>query len=206
VINMKSTHWKLWLLAIGVQLATGLAAHAQAQRPEDMIKSTSDEVLGVIRQTNDRQKLEQLAQEKVVPHFDFQRMTQMAVGRAWRQASPDQQRQLQEQFRQLLVRTYTNALAAGSHGNARITLKPSRGAAQGPETVVRTEAVEPGRAPIAIDYSMEQKPDGWKVYDVAVDSVSLVTNYRSQFDSIVGKSGIDGLIHDLSEKNKSSTK
>lgn len=203
---MKCAHWKFWLLVIFAQFAAALAAYAQAQSPDDLIKSTSDEVLNVIRQTSDRQKLEQLAQEKVVPHFDFQRMTQLAVGRSWRQATPDQQKQLQDEFRQLLVRTYTNALAAGSHGNAKIRLKPSHGSAQGPETVVRTEAVEPGRAPIAIDYSMEQKPDGWKVYDVAVDSVSLVTNYRSQFDSIVGKSGIDGLIHDLSEKNKSGTK
>jgi phospholipid transport system substrate-binding protein len=203
---MRYPNWRAWLALAAAQLALSLAAYGQAQSPDDLVKSTSDEMLGAIRQTNDRQKLQQLAQEKVVPHFDFDRMTQLAVGRAWRQATPDQQRQLQEQFRELLIRTYTNALAAGTHGNAKIRLKPSQGAASGSETVVRTEAVEPGRAPIAIDYSMEKKPDGWKVYDVAVDSVSLVTNYRGQFDSTVGQSGIDGLIRSLSEKNKSQGK
>lgn len=177
------------------------ASQSASESPDALVKSTSDEVLGVIRQTNDRKKLQQLAEEKVVPHFDFQRMTQLAVGQAWRQATPDQQKQLQDQFRQLLVRTYTNALAAGSHGNAKIQMKPSHGN-QGSEAVVHTQAIEPGRAPIAIDYAMEKKPDGWKVYDVTVDSVSLVTNYRSQFSSLVGQSGIDGLIRNLSQKNQ----
>jgi phospholipid transport system substrate-binding protein len=198
-------NWRIWLAAVAVQCVVSLAAYGQAQSPDDLVKSTSDEVLSAIRQTPDRQKLQQLAQEKVVPHFDFDRMTQLAVGRAWRQATPDQQRQLQEQFRELLVRTYTNALAAGTHGNAKIRFKPSRGAT-GSEAVVRTEAVEPGRAPIAIDYSMEKKSDGWKVYDVSVDSVSLVTNYRGQFESTVAQSGVDGLIRSLSEKNKSQSK
>ncbi|HEX8962551.1 MAG TPA: ABC transporter substrate-binding protein [Rhodocyclaceae bacterium] len=199
---MKTTRWTLWLAAFVAQLAISLTALGQAQNPEDLVKSTSDEVLGVIRQTHDRQKLQQLAQEKVVPHFDFERMTQLAMGRAWRQATPDQQHQLEEQFRELLVRTYTNAMAAGTHGNAKIRFKPSHGAANAQETVVRTEAIEPGRAPVAIDYAMEKKPDGWKVYDVMVDSVSLVTNYRGQFESTVSQSGIDGLIHSLSQKNK----
>ncbi|HEX8989414.1 MAG TPA: ABC transporter substrate-binding protein [Rhodocyclaceae bacterium] len=176
--------------------------HAQTSSPEDLVKSTSEDVLNAIRQTHDRQKLQQLAEQKVVPHFDFSRMTQLAVGRAWRQATPDQQQQLQDQFRELLVRTYTNAMAAGTHGNAKIRMKPSHGAPQGGETVVHTEAVEPGRAPIAIDYYMEQKPDGWKVYDVAVDSVSLVTNYRGQFESTVSQSGVDGLIRSLAQKNQ----
>ncbi|MGE5468459.1 MAG: phospholipid-binding protein MlaC [Ignavibacteria bacterium] len=189
-----------------VALFAAFAASAESGSPEDLVKSTSDEVLSVIRQTTDRQKLQQLAQEKVVPHFDFQRMTQLAVGRAWRQATPDQQRQLQEQFRELLVRTYTNAMAAGTHGNAKIQMKPSPGAPKGGEAIVRTQAVEPGKPPIAIDYYMEQKPDGWKVYDVTVDSVSLVTNYRSQFDSTVSQSGIDGLLRSLTEKNKAQAK
>lgn len=200
-MNKTPSQWRALLIAVALQLAAALAL-AQATGPEDLVKSTSEDVLKVIKQTTDRQKLQQLAEEKVVPHFDFPRMTQLAAGRAWRQASPDQQRQLQDQFRQLLVRTYTNALAAGTHGNAKIRMKPSPAAAKGPEAVVRTEAVEPGRAPISIDYYMEQKPDGWKVYDVTVDSVSLVTNYRGQFESTVSQSGIDGLIKSLTEKNK----
>lgn len=200
---MKKLSWKAWLLMLVAQAAVALGASAQqAQSPDDLVKSTSEEVLGVIRQTHDRQKLQQLAEQKVVPHFDFERMTQLAVGRAWRQATPDQQRQLQDEFRQLLVRTYTNALAAGTHGNAKVQMKPGPKSADKSESVVRTQAVEPGRAPIAIDYYMEQKPDGWKVYDVTVDSVSLVTNYRGQFASTVGQSGIDGLIKTLSDKNK----
>jgi phospholipid transport system substrate-binding protein len=202
LMNKTPLTWQALLVAVALQFAASFA-HAQAAGPEALVKSTSDDVLNVIRQTTDRRKLQQAAEEKVVPHFDFQRMTQLAAGRAWRQATPDQQRQLQEQFRALLVRTYTNALAAGTHGNAKIRMKPSPGAAKGDEAVVKTEAVEPGRAPISIDYYMEQKPDGWKVYDVTVDSVSLVTNYRGQFESTVSQSGIDGLIKSLSEKNKS---
>ncbi len=200
---MKKLSWKPWLFVLAAQAAVAFAAYGQAQSPDDLVKSTSEEVLGVIRQTHDRQKLQQLAEQKVVPHFDFERMTQLAVGRAWREATPDQQRQLQEQFRELLVRTYTNALAAGTHGNAKVQMKAggTKGSDKS-ETVVHTQAVEPGRAPIAIDYYMEQKPDGWKVYDVTVDSVSLVTNYRGQFAGTVSQSGIDGLIKTLSDKNK----
>ena len=196
--------WKALLFAVAAQFA--LTAHAQTTSAEDLVKSTSEEVLGVIKQTKDRQKLQQLAEEKVVPHFDFPHMTQLAVGRAWRQATPEQQRQLQDEFRELLVRTYTNALAAGTRGNAKIRMKPSHGAAKGSETIVRTEAIEPGKVPISIDYYMESKTDGWKVYDVTVDSVSLVTNYRSQFASTVSQSGVDGLVKSLAEKNKGQPK
>jgi phospholipid transport system substrate-binding protein len=194
------TFWKAALLALAALWAT--VVWAQAPAPDELVKSTSEDVLKVIKQTADRKKLLQLADEKVVPHFDFQRMTQLAVGRAWRQATPDQRRQLQEQFRELLVRTYTNALAAGSHGNAKIQMRPSQSAPKDGEAVVRTQAIEQSKPPISIDYYMESKPDGWKVYDVTVDSVSLVTNYRAQFADIESRSGVDGLIKSLTEKNR----
>lgn len=198
---------RFWLLLSAIPLLLSATARAIAAPagPEDLVKSTSDDVMGVIRQTSDRAKLQQLAQEKVVPHFDFERMTQLAVGRAWRDATPDQRQQLQKEFRELLVRTYVNALAAGAHGNAKIQLRPTHGAPSGGETTVRTQVVEPGKPPVSIDYYMESKPDGWKVFDVTVDSVSLVTNYRSSFASTISASGIDGLIKSLAEKNRSTS-
>ncbi|MDD5247487.1 MAG: ABC transporter substrate-binding protein [Rhodocyclaceae bacterium] len=191
-------------LAASLTLATAVSAAPTA--PDELVKSTSEEVLAVIKQTTDRQKLLQLAQEKVVPHFDFQRMTQLAVGKSWRQATPEQQQQLEKEFQELLVRTYTNALAAGAHSNAKIQYKPMQGGAKGGDTVVKTQVIEPGKSAIAIDYYMENKADEWKVYDVTVDGVSLVTNYRESFATTVSNSGIDGLIKSLAAKNKGQPK
>jgi phospholipid transport system substrate-binding protein len=193
------------MLAIMLSAAVAaLSPHAVAAQtsPDALVKTTSEEVLATIRQTTDPQRLQQLAEAKVAPHFDFQRMTQLAVGRAWQQATPEQKQRLEKEFRDLLVRTYTNAVAAGAHTNADIRYKPRQGPATGNETVVKTQVVEPGKPPIEIDYSMENGADGWKVYDVTVDNISLVTNYRSSFASSIGQGGIDGLIADLAGKNE----
>lgn len=189
-----------WPVALFLLLAwwPGFAAE---DSPEALVKATTEEVLQVIQQTNDRQKLEQLAEEKVLPHFNFTRMTRMAVGRYWTQAKPEQQKALETQFRQLLVRTYTNALASTRHREARVQLKPSPRGAAGSETTVRTQVTEAGRQPLAIDYQMEKTPAGWKVFDVVVENMSLVTNYRETFANEAGKSGVDGLIKALADKN-----
>lgn len=193
------------VLAVAAWLSAAVVM-AASMAPDALVKSTSEEVLAVIKQTNDRQKLQEVAQAKVVPHFDFQRMTQLAVGKSWRQATPEQQQQLEKEFRELLVRTYTNALAVGAHRNASIKYKPSAAPAGAGETVVKTQVIEPGKPPIGIDYHMENKGEEWKVYDVTVDSVSLVTNYRETFANSISSSGIDGLIKSLAEKNRSQPK
>jgi phospholipid transport system substrate-binding protein len=193
------------LLVLGIAaLAFGSTGSAAQTPPEELVKTTSSEVLSLIKQTSDRQKLLQLAQEKVVPHFDFARMTQLAVGKSWQQASPAQRESLAREFRELLVRTYVSALSAG----ANMTLKylPPRGS-NGDEVVVRTQALQPGRAPIAIDYKMEKQSGGeWKVFDVTVDNISLVTNYRDTFNTTIASSGVDGLIQMLVDKNKGQPK
>jgi len=192
----------LLVIAALAFVSTGSAAQTA---PEELVRATSQEVLALIKQTSDRQKLLQLAQEKVVPHFNFARMTQLAVGKSWQQANPEQRESLAREFRELLVRTYVNALSAG----ANVTLKflPPRSSGNADEAVVRTQALQPGRAPIAIDYRMEKLASGeWKVFDVTVDHISLVTNYRDTFNTTIASSGVDGLIQMLSDKNKSVPK
>ncbi len=174
------------------------AAYAQ-EAPDVLVKKTVDDVLGVIKQTKDPRKLIEAAEQKVVPHFDFKQMTQLAVGRAWAQASAAQREALERGFRTLLVRTYTFALASAS-GESKVDVKPA--AVRGDEAVVRTVAIEPGRKPVQIDYRMAKMPNGWKVFDVTVENLSLVTTYRSSFQSEISRSGIDGLIKIIEARNQ----
>lgn len=177
-----------------------LSAHAQ-EAPEATVRKTVDEVLSVIKQTKDQRKLIETAEQKVVPHFDFKQMTQLAVGRSWSQASAAQQEALERGFRTLLVRTYTAALATTT-GETKVEVKPSAAKPGGDETVVKTVATEPGRQPVQIDYRMAKTPNGWKVYDVVVENLSLVTSYRGTFQSEIARSGIDGLIKTIEARNQ----
>jgi phospholipid transport system substrate-binding protein len=170
--------------------------------PDVLVKTTTEEVLAVIEQTSDRHRLVQLAETKVLPHFDFKRMTRLAVGKSWTQATPEQQQALEKEFRDLLVRTYTNALATGQRKKATVEVKPLRMQPDSAEVTVKTKVTEAGRQPVALDYQMAKTSAGWKVFDVVVENVSLVTNYRASFAEEVGKSGIDGLIKTLVEKNR----
>jgi phospholipid transport system substrate-binding protein len=167
-------------------------AYAQ-ESPEALVKQTVDEVLTVIKQTKDQRKLIEAAEQKVLPHFDFKQMTQLAVGRSWSQASAAQQEALERGFRTLLVRTYTAALSRTS-GDVKVNIKPSAAKPAADESIVRTVAAESGKQPVQIDYRMVKTPNGWKVYDVVVENLSLVTTYRSQFQSEIARAGIDGLI------------
>ena len=185
-------------------LVAACSAIAAESAPEAMVRSTVDEVVAVIKQTKDRHALRQLAEQKVLPHFDFKRMTQLAVGPGWKQASPTQQQALEIGFRTLLVNTYTSALSAGVSGNSTIEVKPPQ--SQQNEVTVKTVVKEPGKQPVNIDYRLERAPDGWKVYDVVVEGLSLVTNYRSSFASEINRTGIDGLIKVLEDKNRSLAK
>ena len=180
-------------------------AAAQDTTPDALVKSVTEEVIAVIKQDQDiqagnKRKTIALVEQKVLPHFDFARMTALATGVGWRKATPEQQTVLVEQFRTLLVRTYSTALSA--YRNQAIDIKPLRGRAGDAEVVVRSEVKQSGAAPMTIDYSMAKAPTGWKVYDVAIGGISLVTTYRETFANEVQSGGIEGLIKSISEKNQ----
>lgn len=178
------------------------AVQAAESAPDALVKSTVNDVMSVLKQNKDKRKLLELAEQKVLPHFDFAEMTRLAVGRAWRDASDAQKKALENAFRTLLVNTYTTALAQAAKSDQTVEVKPVRVQADQKEVVVRTLVKEPGRPPIPIDYGMRRAPAGWKVYDVVVENLSLVTNYRSTFSSEVARGGVDGLIKSLEDKNR----
>jgi phospholipid transport system substrate-binding protein len=195
----------LQLLAAYFLVATYSAIAADAT-PDAMVKSTVEDVLAVIKTNKDKQALRQLAEQKVLPHFDFKHMTQLAMGTAWKQANPAQQQALENSFRTLLVNIYTSALSMSSSGNQTVEIKAGGGKTDGNEATVKTVVKDPGKEPVAIDYHMEKTADGWKVYDVVVENLSLVTNYRGTFATEVNRSGIDGLIKVLEDKNHTLAK
>ena len=192
------------LATVLLALAPALALAEEA--PDALVKRTTDEVLVIIRSDKDLQsgnisKVVQLAEQKVLPHFDFERMTRLAVGRNWAQATPEQKQALIKEFRTMLVRTYSSSLSA--YRNQTIQVKPLQMGAQDKDTTVRTAVIQPGGPPIPIDYAMEKVDEGWKVYDVVIDGASLVTTYRSSFNDQIQKGGIDGLVKTLQERNQS---
>ncbi|MCU0896471.1 MAG: ABC transporter substrate-binding protein [Burkholderiales bacterium] len=192
------------LLALAVFLLAPLAL-AQETAPDVLVKSVSQEVLDIIRKDKDIQsgntkKTIDLVETKVLPHFDFARMTALAMGPNWRRATPEQQKVLTDQFRTLLVRTYSTALS--SYKNHTIDFKPLRSQPGDSDVIVRSEVKQPGQQAVSIDYSMEKTAANWKVYDVAVGGVSLVTTYRDTFTNEVRQGGIDGLIKSLGDKNR----
>jgi len=182
-----------------------VACVAGAQEaPDAVVKRVAEDILAQVRSDKDLQagnltKAKQILETKLVPNFDFARMTALAMGRNWRVATPEQQKQLTDEFRTLLVRTYSGALA--NYRDNTMDYKPLRMNPGDTEATVRTEVRRPGQAAVQIDYSMEKLPEGWKAYDVIVGGVSLVTNYRDEFNDAVKSSGIDGLIATLAKKN-----
>jgi phospholipid transport system substrate-binding protein len=193
----------IWLLPFLVLAAQPVLAAESA--PELLVKTVTEEVLNILRKDKDiqagnRQRAMALIEAKVAPHFDFARMTSLAVGRPWQQADADQRKALIGEFRTLLVRTYANSLTA--YRNQTVSFKPSPAKATGDEVTVRSEINNPGGQGVSLDYSLARSDGAWKVFDVAVANVSLVTNYRSTFASEVGKGGVDGLIKSLQEKNR----
>lgn len=186
--------------------AAGVRA-ADAQTPDALIKQVSSDVLDTIKadksiQAGEVNKVMALVDTKVMPYVDFQRMTASAVGRYWRQATPDQQKRLQDEFKVLLVRTYSGALSQVK--DQTVSLKPSRANPGDSEVVVRTEVRGTHGDPVQLDYRLEKTPAGWKIYDVNVLGVWLVENYRNSFAQEIGTKGIDGLISALAEKNKAA--
>jgi phospholipid transport system substrate-binding protein len=184
----------------------GCAAVAADVAPDAVVTSTVNDVLTVIKQNKDKRALREIAEQKVVPHFDFKRMTQLAVGPAWRQATPAQQQSLENSFRVLLVNTYASAFSISGSGSQSVEVKPLQLQAGQDDVMVKTLVKDPGKQPVMIDYHMAKGTDGWKVFDVVVENLSLVTNYRGSFASEISRSGIDGLIKVLEEKNRTLAK
>ncbi len=179
---------------------------AQELAPDAQVKKITNEVIDIIKQDKDiqagnRKKIDELVDAKVLPHFNFSRMTALAMGRNWPKANVEQQKVLTNEFRTLLVRTYSTALS--TYKNQVIEFKPLRAAAGDADVTVKTQVKQPGTEPISIDYGMEKTPAGWKVYDVVVGGVSLVTNYRETFNAEIRDGGVDGLIKSLAGKNRS---
>ena len=187
-------------------LGLSTVAHANDESPDALIKRLSDDVMSSIKadkslQAGQTSAIMKLVDSKVMPNVNFQRMTASAVGPAWRQATPEQQKRLQDEFKTLLIRTYSGALAQVN--DQVITVKPQRGAATDNEVVVRTEVRGRGD-PVQLDYRLEKTATGWKIYNLNVLGVWLVETYRSQFAQEINAKGIDGLIATLTERNRSN--
>lgn len=185
------------------------AAYAEVIAPDTLISNTVQEVTAIIKQDKDIQagnqkKIIALVDAKVLPHFDFRRMTQLAVGRYWRTATPEQQQELVKQFRDMLVRTYTKVFTV--YRDQKIEVKPVRMSPDDTEVTVNTSISKPGSQATLVDYEMEKAADGWKVFDISIEGVSMVMSYRGTFSSQIQQDGIDGLIKTLSDKNTNSGK
>ena len=180
-------------------------ALAQDVAPDALVKSITTEVIGIIKQDKDIQagnpkKIADVVEKRILPHFSFARMTQIAVAVNWRRATPEQQKALTEEFKTLLVRTYSNALSL--YRDQVIDFKPLRMKPDDTEVTIKSDIKQKGAQPVTLDYDMEKTPSGWKVFDVKVSGVSLITNYREDFAAQVRESGIDGLIKTLVSKNR----
>jgi phospholipid transport system substrate-binding protein len=181
-----------------------LAAGAQELGPEDLVKKVTQEVFDAIKSdkqlaAGDKQRAIKLAEEKVLPHIDFEEATRLAVGRGWAQATPEQRKKLVTEFRNMLVRTYSNAITA--YQGQTMKVMPVRMKPGDTEVTVHNQFIRPGGKPVLLDYSMRKTDSGWKIYDIVVEGVSLVLTYRSEFDAVVKQEGIDGLIKRLAQKN-----
>jgi len=188
--------------------ALGLVSLARTQElpPDELVKGVTLEVVDLIAKDKDiragnRTKLIELIDAKVLPHFNFAAMTALAMGQSWNKATAEQKKRLTDEFRTLLVRTYASALAA--YSEQKFDFRPLRAKPTDTDVTVQVRVLQPGAQPVPIDYSMEKTAAGWKVYDVMVGGVSLVANYRTEFNNVVRASGIDGLVKDLSTKNRS---
>lgn len=196
---------KLFLAA--ALLGVVAAAQAEVVAPDALIQNTVKDVLAIVKQDKDiqagnKEKVLALVDAKVLPHFDFVRMTQLSVGKYWRTASAEQKQALVKEFRAMLIRTYTKAFTG--YQNQTVEVKPVRMADADTEVTVRTNVLKPGAPSIAVNYEMEKKADGWKVFDLSIEGAGLVQTYRSTFAKQIEEGGIDGLIKTLADKNATS--
>lgn len=194
-------------LAYTLLLALVLSVPAVAAAepgPEALVRQITDDVMDAIHkdkalQAGDKEKALALAEQKILPHVDFRAMTQLALGRNWSKATPAQQEQVVNGFRGMLIRTYSNAI--GTYKGQKMEVKPTRMDPGDTDVTVRNSYLSPGRPAVEVDYRMEKTPEGWKIYDIVFDGVSLVATYRSEFAQQVRDGGIEGLIARLDQKN-----
>lgn len=190
-----------WALAL-----MPLAVAAQAEEaPDVMVKRVSQDMIATIKsdpliQAGNEARIREVIEVKLIPHFDFTRMTALAMGKNWRAANPEQQKRLSDEFKTLLVRTYSSALT--KYRDETIDYKALRMSPADTDVTVRTVVMKAGGQPIQMDYSLTKAADGWKVFDVVISGVSLVTNYRDEFNEQMKNGGVDGLIKTLSDRNK----
>ncbi len=175
--------------------------------PDALVKQTADEVLAIIKndkeiQAGNQQQLFAVVEEKILPNFDFDRVCRLVLGKNWRTATPEQQASFQKEFRSLLLRTYATAL--GKYKDQVIEYKPLHSEPDAKNVSVKTQIIQPGGPPVAVDYSLAKTANSWKVYDIVIESVSLVTNYRSQFSNEIRQNGLDSLNKKLADKNKAA--
>ena len=192
----------LWIRTVtGLLLVAATTAGAQTA-PDALVKTTVDSVIEGIRSGRDRRAIADVIEQKVLPNFDFRAMTRTAMGRHWRDATATQQQALENAFRGLLVTTYTQALMQSGVTDKQVDVRAAPVRPADDDITVKTLVKEASGKPLAVDYRLAKTANGWKVYDVVVENLSLVTNYRSTFNSEIGKSGIDGLIKALEAKNR----
>jgi phospholipid transport system substrate-binding protein len=201
---MKAIVKILCLAGLGLVMFTNVAMANIDMAPDALVKQTADDVLAIVKndkdiQAGNQQKLFAVVEEKILPNFDFDRVCRMVLGKNWKSASPEQQALFQKEFRSLLLRTYATAL--GKYRDQVIEYRPMQTDASEKNVTVKTQIIQKGGQPIAVDYSLVKGVTGWKVYDITIESVSLVTNYRSQFSSEIRQNGLDSLNKKLADKN-----
>ena len=192
------------LLPLLLSFLLSVPAFAQQLGPEELVKQITADVLETVKsdkqlQAGDRRKALAMAEQKILPHMDFREAALLAMGKSWNTASPAQQAQIINEFRSMLVRIYSNAIQV--YRGQTMKVLPVRLAPGATEVTVRNQYLSQGRPPVPVEYAMKKTPEGWKVYDISVEGVSLVLTYRAEFESITRTSGIDGLLKRLAEKN-----
>jgi phospholipid transport system substrate-binding protein len=192
------------LLALVLSFFIAAPVFAQELAPDDLVRKVTADVLASIQadkqlQTGDRKKALALAEQKILPYVDFREAASLAMGRSWATASPAQQTQVVDEFRAMLVRIYSNAIDV--YRGQTMKVLPLRQQPGATEVTVRNQYLSNGRPPVSVEYAMRKGPDGWKIYDITVEGVSLVLTYRAEFENITRTSGVEGLIKRLQEKN-----
>jgi len=192
------------LLALLLTLSFAVSAGAQELSPDELVRKVTTDVLDSIKsdtqlQAGDRKKALALAEQKILPHVDFREAATLAMGKSWYTATPAQQEQVVKEFREMLVRIYSNAIDV--YRGQTLKVLPLRMPPGATDVTVRNQYLREGRPPVPVEYAMKKTPEGWKIYDIAVEGVSLVLTYRAEFDNITRTSGVDGLIKRLQQKN-----
>jgi phospholipid transport system substrate-binding protein len=200
---MKFSAFKKWIFTFITIIFSTVAFAGPA--PDEVIRKTSDDVISALKsdkyiQNGNKKKLYQLAEEKIFPSFDFERISRLVLGKAWRKATDLQKEQFKSEFRSLLLRTYSIALS--KYKDQGIEIKPMRMKPSDEIVTVKTEIIQDGAQPIKVNYALAKDGDSWLVFDIIIEGVSLVTNYRSQFSSVIRKDGMDSLNKKLAKKNK----